>query len=241
MNKPLRRWVWGSNAVLNMRDLGGYVCDGGTTRYGVVLRSDQLNGLDREEMDLLVERGLTDVIDLRSESERTRHPNDFEGHESVKMHTVVLNHNEDEFQFSPFDFSCMGEMYLMMADANASEYARMLRVIADAKGISVVHCMAGKDRTGIVCALLLLLLGVDKRDVVADYQVSMTYLGEHLMGTFATDDVNMPQYMASSEPKNMWMLVDHLETVYGGAEAYLRKHGLRDEDIDKLRQKMIEQ
>ncbi len=239
MNNALRRWVWASKAVNNMRDLGGYACDGGVTRFGVVLRADQLVGLTGGEIQLLVERGLTDVIDLRSFGERKAFPNDYLNHSSVHLHTVTLDHENDEFQFSPRDFTCMGEMYLMMADANARQYADMLRVIADARGMSVVHCMAGKDRTGIVCALLLLLLGVSESDVVADYQVSMTYLGQHIMGSYLSDNPDMPQYLAKSDPENMWMLIGHLHEKHGGPEAYLRANGITDADIARLRGRLV--
>ena len=239
MNSSLRRWVWASGAVKNMRDIGGYVCDGGSTRYGVVLRSDQLCGLTKEEMDVLIGRGLTDVIDLRSDGERNMFPNDFTSHESVELHTVKLSHDADEFQFSPHDYSCMGEMYRMMLDANAHQYTRMLGVIADAKGLSIVHCMVGKDRTGIICALLLLLLGVNEYDVVADYQVSMTYLHSHVMGTYMSDNPEMPQYLARSDPENMWMLINYLKEKYVSAENYLKIHGLHDRQFSKLRQRMV--
>lgn len=239
MKHPVRRWTWASKAVNNMRDLGGYLCDGGYTRYGVVLRSDQLVGLKKEEMELLVDRGLCEVIDLRSDGERAAFPNDFTGHPSVRIHTVVLNHNDDEFQFSPLDFSCMGEMYRMMVDENGAEYARMLRAIADSDGLSIVHCMAGKDRTGIVCGLLLLLLGVDECDVVADYQISETHLTYHIMGSYATDNPDMPKYLMKSDPKNMRMLISHLNETYGGAELFLRKNGLDDQVISRLRARMV--
>lgn len=240
MNNPHRRWVWASGSVHNMRDLGGYACDGGVTRYGIVLRSDQLIGLTEDEKQMLIQRGLTDVIDLRSEGEQRQYPNDFLKAPGIRIHTIELDHNDDEFQFSPFDVSCMGEMYLLMADANAEHYARMLGVIAEAKGMTIVHCMAGKDRTGIVCALLLLLLGVDECDVVADYQISETHLNRHIMGSFMSDNPNLPRHLTSSEPGNMWMLIKHFDEKYGGAERYLKMNGMTDAQIEKLRARMVE-
>lgn len=239
--RNLRRWILPSGAAHNLRDLGGYACEGGVTRFNVVLRSDQLFALNDADKRLLLDNGLTDVIDLRSDGERRAFPNSFLDDAQVNLHTVKLNHEMDEFQFSPNDFKNMGEMYIAMVDTNGREYTRMLKVIASAQGISIVHCMAGKDRTGIVCALLLLLLGVNRHDVVADYQITMTYLGQHIMGTFMSDNPEMPQYLASSDPSNLWQLIEHLNAKYSGAEAYLKVHGLTEFEKEKLRQRIVAQ
>lgn len=239
-NRALKRWIWKSGRVLNMRDLGGYACEGGMTKYGVVLRSDQLCGLTADERAMLKSRGLTDIIDLRSEGERDTHKNDFVGDPDVAIHTITVGHTKDAMQFSPADYSCMGEMYIEMADANGRQYTDMVRAAAQAKGMVIVHCMAGKDRTGIVCALILLALGVCDADVVADYQISETNQHHEDDERYLTANPEIPRYLMRSEPANMRMLIAHLNGKYGGALAYLKRHGLSGDDLALLKQRMVE-
>ena len=237
----LKRWIFPSGSVQNMRDLGGYACDGGMTKYGVILRSDQLHGMTEEEKLMLKQRGLTDVIDLRSEGERNDFVNDFAGDADVLVHTISLDYNKDAMQFSPSDFTNMGQMYCKMADANARQYTDMVRVAARAKGLCVVHCMAGKDRTGIICALILLALGVDEADVVANYQISETHnlRNKKLCAIFDGAPETL-HYLSYSTPENMNLFIAHLGSNYGSAVDYLKQNGLTDDDLLALASRMVE-
>lgn len=240
MSLTLKRWIWKSGRVLNMRDLGGYGCEGGMTKYGVVLRSDQLCGMTDDEKAMLKARGLTDVVDLRSEGERERYPNDFAGDPDVTIHTITVGHTVDAMQFSPADYKNMGEMYVEMVDANGRQYVDMVRAAAEAKGMVIVHCMAGKDRTGIVCALILKALGVCDADVVADYQISETHQHHEDDERFLTSNPDMPRYLMRSEPENMRILLRHFNEKYGGPLAYIRQNGFTDADMALLKQRMVE-
>ncbi len=240
MNLQRKRWIWKSGKVLNMRDLGGYGCEGGMTKYGVILCSDQLCGLSDDEKSMLKRRGLTDIIDLRSEGERANYPNDFANDPDVTIHTITVGHTVDAMQFDPMAYTSMGEMYLEMADANGSQYTDMVRAAASAKGMVIVHCMAGKDRTGIVCALILAALGVCDADVVADYQISETHQHHEDDERFLTANPNVPRYLMRSQPENMRMLLSHLQEKYGGPLAYLRQNGFTDADLAMLKARMVE-
>ena len=237
----MKRWVFESGSVANMRDLGGYACDGGMTKFNVVLRSDQLHGLSDEEQQWLKARGLTDIIDLRSDGECVALPNDFEGDADVTIHRVSGTPSKDVTQFSPFDFECMGQLYLKLVDANGAQYTDMVRAIVNAKGMTIVHCMAGKDRTGIICALLLMAVGVCESDVVADYQTSGTYnkLNKTIDRYMDRIGPDRPQYLMRSEPENMEMLIAHLSEKHGGAQAYLKANGLTEDELQKLRARFV--
>ena len=238
--RKLKRWAFASGAVQNMRDLGGYVCDGGMTKYGVVLRSDQLHGLAQDEIELLKACGLTDVIDLRSEGERNQVVNDFLNDDQVTVHACETGHNVDAKQFDPTLFDNMGDMYLAMVDVNGNAYVDMVRIVARAKGMCIVHCMAGKDRTGIICSLILSALGVEEGDIVADYQISEVHNMRNVMLVkFISESPEHIRYLARSQSENMFKLLAHWNEKYGGALNYLKRHGFTDEDLNALKARMV--
>ncbi len=237
MKHPIRRWTFGGEKLANMRDLGGYACQGGITRYGTVLRSEQPCGLSDEEKSHLVTKGLTDVIDLRSDEECAEFPNSFAGHSAVTLHRFnlksdlgVIGTSEDE---------SMGALYEQTLDTRGAMLTDILATVAASPGLVLIHCLAGKDRTGIVVALLLLSLGVAGQDVIADYQVSEVHLtvkNEHFLALFP----EFPRYKLSSDAGNMKRMLGYLEQRYGGSAAYLKTQGFPEESLERLKRKMIE-
>jgi len=241
----LRHWFPESESIHNMRDIGGYMAKAThITRYGVVLRSGQPVGASEEEIAYLLENGLTDCIDLRKESERELYPNSLTG--KVHIHTydalpqtsVVMATTAEEHDVAA---SNMGNAYIEMLDQRGAIYVQALEVIANAQGMTLVHCYAGKDRTGVLVALLLSAVGVGYLDIVADYQVSHTYLLPSLerhMRMFP----DIPPHVFSSDPVHMQRALEHLDTAYGGPLAYLQAQGmtpaLRERLCDKLLDEM---
>ena len=219
--------------VENLRDLGGYACSGGATRFGAILRSAVVSDLSTEDMNRLISMGLTDIIDLRSDSEHLEYPNAFEDHASVKLHrsgTLELS--------ASTDFTCMGDAYIYRIDNMGEYHRKIIEIVANAEGTVLIHCFAGKDRTGIMCALILLLLGVDPLDVIADYQITHTYI-RHYDEAFLSAHPNTLPFVLSSTPSNMIMTIRHITEKYGSAKAYLTAHGLDGVTIEKLKSKFV--
>lgn len=237
MTHPFKRWDLKS--VCNMRDIGGYACEGGRVRYGKMLRSDCMGALTLEEKEFLIERGLTDVIDLRSEKEWGERPNPFSESVKVNFHgfapPVIGDIAVNRFE----DFTCMGQDYVWRVDNYGSYYVDIMNAIINSTGLLIFHCHAGKDRTGIVAALILLCLGVYERDVIADYQVSETYLKYQIEEEYIKYP-DLPRYIWKSEPVSMEMFINHLNEKYGGALAYLKSRGFLDEQYKKLRELLVE-
>jgi len=238
MAKALRRWKFESKLVQNLRDLGGYACHGGITYYGVLLRSDQLAGLTDEDKKMLVQSGLTTVIDLRKSEEVERFPNDFIDSENVKVHNMEDSMKVKSEATDQTKVTCMGDLYIRKLESNGSYYVSVIDLIANSPGMTIIHCLAGKDRTGIIAALILLLLGVDELDVIADYQVSQTYL-KYNIEDFLKHNPDAPRYTLSSNAKNIEMLIDHLNVKYGGALQYLNSHGLKKEQHEQIRNQLV--
>jgi len=232
-----RRLEW--EACLNVRDLGGLpIAGGGDTRWGAVVRADLLTHLTPAGREAMVRYGVRTVIDLRGPHEVSEEPVLPTLPEGIAYHNLPLEEYDPEVSARISAATSRGEVYALILDHYPAAAARALRaVIAAGPGGVVIHCAAGKDRTGIVSAFLLGLAGVREEAIVADYAVS---------------DVNlMPQYIADREaglvddasiwrrptatPEQMRALLDHLHERYGGMEGYLRRAGLEADEIERLK------
>ncbi|MEV0439544.1 tyrosine-protein phosphatase [Streptomyces spectabilis] len=160
----------------NCRDLGGYVTeDGRTVRWGKVYRSDSLSKLHGADWERFLGLGVRTVIDLR-------YPWEIEAKGRVPDHASFAYHNLS-VEHRPYDQAALGpdvdtgrylaDRYLEVAEDGVKELRRALELIAeDGSGPVVFHCASGKDRTGLLAALVLSLLGVAEADVVEDFTLT---------------------------------------------------------------------
>ena len=168
----LRRIPLGT--MLNLRDLGGYpIAGGGCTAWGRMLRGDNPAGLSDEDLQWLLDREITTVIDLRSAGELERKPDQLSADPNFFYHHIPMVGGER----LPNLEQDVGRSYFEMLERREAP-ARVLRAIAQAPGGVLFHCTAGKDRTGCTAALLLTLAGVGREDILADYQVTELYIRE---------------------------------------------------------------
>ena len=243
----LRHLTIPSGRLVNLRDIGGYPIGHPThsphmTAYRQVLRSELPTKLTPDDLQYLLALNITDCIDLRKEDERTVLVNAFQN-TSVHIHildmlpqaSVLTATGAADMSYAP---QTMGEVYVDMLDSRGSLYVQALETIAAAPGATLVHCYAGKDRTGVTIALLLALLGVSRPDIIADYQVSHTYLEPQIQQNMR-DFPEIPAHVFSSDPAHMAAALDHLDDRYGGAQAYLTTHGLQPDTVERLHEKLI--
>ena len=222
--------------MLNLRDLGGYpTADGRTTRWGVLLRGDNPMGLSDADAVRLLERGITTVIDLRGPAERDHLPDELEGRPGFSYHFLPLAGGEK----LPNQAQLIGQGYFQMLE-QAELVRRVLETIAAAPGGVLFHCMAGKDRTGCIAALLLTLAGVDRLDILADYQVSELYIRPVIRWMQQTQ-ADLPAYVGTSRPEYLEDCLERLEGKYGSVLDYLYAAGLTDETLARLRRKLLEE
>ncbi|WP_190138257.1 tyrosine-protein phosphatase [Streptomyces longispororuber] len=166
----------GFERLHNFRDLGGYTgADGRAVRWGRVYRADSLGKLRGADWERFLGLGVRTVIDLR-------YPWEIEGKGRVPEHASFGYHNLS-VEHRPYDQAALGpdvqagpylaERYLEVAEDGVKELRRALEVIADAgAGPVVFHCASGKDRTGLLAALVLSLCGVDEADIVEDFALT---------------------------------------------------------------------
>lgn len=223
----------------NIRDLGGYVrSTGGMTRWNRILRGEALHHLRDESVSQLEDNGLALVIDLRGPHETAITPHPFIDHPRVAYRNIVLFDALAPIVMAenPFD---MARRYCDALDGCGPQLAEVLRaIVAAPQGIVLFHCTAGKDRTGIIAALVLLACGVDRLDVAADYALTAQATG--LIGQLRERAINAggrPDHIdrvLASDAGTMMVMLDHLDGAHGGIEAYLAAIGLSPAEVARL-------
>lgn len=164
-----------AHPLVNIRDLGGIAVEGGRVKPELLWRSDDPTISPREEIQSLFDRGLSAVLDLRSTPEVNASPHHSAAELGVRHHHLPLAEaavnplalvEAAPSMRSPAD---VGRWYAGLVRSHVHEVSQGLEVIGTTEGGVLFHCAAGKDRTGILAAVVLSLLGADRNDIVADY------------------------------------------------------------------------
>ncbi len=255
-------WIELENAV-NVRDLGGLPVEGGKRlRTGQLVRSDNLQDLSPSDVTRLVDEiGVTTVVDLRSTGEVTSEgPGPLQAVASVEhLHLSLLPefgemtdvakdalalNRERALQRDPENVA--DAFYFGYLEDRPESVVGALRAVATAPGAALVHCAAGKDRTGVVIAMALSVLGVPREEIVADYEAT----GERIVQildrlrsspTYAADIDNVPAHEHDPRPDIMRRFLDRLDSDYGGPLGWLGEHGFDRVDAERLRKKLVEE
>lgn len=229
--------------VDNVRDVGGLpLRGGGTTRSGVLLRSGSLHHVTSEDVQHLVDEfGLALVLDLRTPTEIDR-----DGPTAVAaagVETVALNFIGQSRDYLPEigdDTDPMLRNYLgYLADHPGNVVTAVRRLAAADAGPALVHCAAGKDRTGTLVALVLDAVGVERDAVVADYALSSEQIEAMFRRWTDASGEPMPsaEELAPHHPRAevMVAVLDRLDAEHGGAAGWLEANGLTDDELARLR------
>lgn len=227
--------------VVNCRDLGGYPCDSKSTAFGRFLRCGIPLTPTQADIVALLKHGVTTVIDLRGDFETQTMPSVFKYLDSVDYHHLCLFEINAAID-NDFD-GTLARSYEISIENYKENYAKVLNIIANAKdGCILYHCYFGKDRTGMLTALLLYIAGVCFEDIIADYQVSYTYLLPFIEREKAQKNETMWETNEAnflSEADNMASLLNFINKKYGSIMGYLHHIGITDETIEKIRKKFF--
>jgi protein tyrosine/serine phosphatase len=236
---------------LNVRDLGGLPTeDGRRTRLGTVVRSDNVRKLTDEGWRALAEHGVKRIVDLRWPEELAEdQPRDVD---IDVVHVSVLGQAYDRSYVAQLDahLDSVDDVadhyvfaYVDWLERYRERFGRAFAAIAESDGGVVVHCMGGKDRTGIVSALLLRLAGVGHREIGDDYAVTATNLAPSTskwIPAIADEVERAKQTKLRDTPADAMVRVVHeIERRYGDVGAYLRAAGLTDGEVDRLRERLV--
>ncbi|HVU92281.1 MAG TPA: tyrosine-protein phosphatase [Jatrophihabitans sp.] len=262
------RWIELDGAD-NVRDLGGLPDAGGASvQPGRLIRSDSLQDLTAADVRHLVdELGVRSVADLRTGVEVAGEgPGPMTREPLVRVEHYSLFPEPDEVQVSdsgdgpvvlPWQQRAADEpederrrgvsgVYLRYLDERADSVLAALRLIAEPDGATIVHCAAGKDRTGVVVALALAEVGVEPAAIVADYALSAERVEAILARlvarrTYATDLVkDEPVDKHKPKPATMERLLAAMDEQHGGVRSWLRANGWTEQDAAALRSQLLE-
>ncbi|WDH78168.1 tyrosine-protein phosphatase [Microbacterium esteraromaticum] len=240
-HQPLR-------GLYNLRDTGGYPAASGASRWGKLFRSDALHRIDDAGRDRLSELGITRVIDLRGAEERQSSPSALDGMNLTVYHLPVFDDAAPAAQAA--GGVALAPVYDHIVDRRGRQLAAAIKAIADTPQDEavLVHCTAGKDRTGIVVAFALSAAGVERRAVVDDYAASEENLrGEWVdamvssfeqRGFTLTPDVL--GLIAESPAPVLDTLIDRVEKQHGSVADYLLAHGLTGDDLTRLTAALVD-
>lgn len=228
----------------NVRELGGYPTkDGRVTRCGVFLRGDGTHSLTPEDIDFLKKTGVTLVVDMRSPDEVGQYPSRFCSVPGVKYENVVMFDSLNSSLSKQELPGSMAELYCLLLKGCKSQYGMIFRLFLSNYGVSLFHCTAGKDRTGVVAMLLLQLAGVPDAVIAADYSISERYMAgvfdkqhEQMRG----QGIEVPEFVFGSRAEDMMNTLEFLCSEYGGAAGYLEECGIKRNETDELIARFVE-
>ena len=245
------------DAPANMRDLGGLkTAAGRTVKRGVIYRSGRLSGLTDADKIILTSLGIKLVCDIRSVQEAADEPDVLPP--EIAYHSLPIS--DDTPTLARLRTLILGRPSLteqvqtlytdLLIDKNAHIFGETLNLLAqEEKQPALFHCTAGKDRTGIIAALLLLILGVPEDLVLAEYSLSNEFHDEfrniaapHIkrLGVFnVTVDDLFP--LITADPQILQHALAHIREKYGSVEGYLTgPAGMDMQTLQKLRETLLE-
>ncbi|GAA2707689.1 tyrosine-protein phosphatase [Micromonospora olivasterospora] len=234
------------SAMFNFRDVGGYPTrDGRAVRWARLYRSDSPHRIDGADRDAFVALGVRTVIDLRRPEEVTRDGRvpELDGLAYRHIHPEHADWAQAPYEPDTSLARYLADRYADLAGTGAAGLAEAVGLIADsANAPVVVHCVAGKDRTGIVCALTLAALGVSDADIATDYALS-TEASERFSAWVAAttpEGEELPAPFLASPAEAMTLFLTELRQGHGSVEGYLRHAGVSAAQLAALRAHLLE-
>ena len=237
--------------VHNFRDLGGYPASGGKqTKWRRMFRADGLYRLNEHDLVRMRELQLRSVIDLRTERERSERGVFPVQHLPLQTHhlsivDVTWSDGETPQIEDAVEFLVWG--YREMQEIGALRFVDAIELLSQNDVLpAVFHCAAGKDRTGILAALLLASIGVSDDVICADYGLTQ----QAMMRTIAWAKAHMPEMaqryadmnpvFLAADPKAMEIILAELHAKYGSVSEYVKQIGVSRETIDRLKHSLLE-
>ncbi|MBO5312373.1 MAG: tyrosine-protein phosphatase [Clostridia bacterium] len=225
--------------MCNCRDLGGLETEeGNVTRHGMIYRADLPCKADRLDMEKLRQLNITLCIDIRHPSSAEKNPSVFRDVEDVKYINIGYSDKSDaeisgKLDDDDFDAKEWGEIYVGILQKERDWVRCIFEEIAQNTGATIFHCTWGRDRSGLLSILLLLLAEVEEDEIIADYMMSNVYCRKlksrnHSKRGSRNVEINTAQCM-----------IDYIKDKEGGIERYLRCCGVSKEDIKEVKRKLV--
>jgi protein-tyrosine phosphatase len=236
----------------NFRDMGGYhTTTGRTVAWGRLYRADTLHRLNPADLQTIVDLGIRTVIDLRSHSELDQHGQIQVGDNEIAYHHLsmldeVAGTERTEPAPTAEPPATLGEAYTRMLGVGTPAIAKAVRLLADPTAVpAVFHCMAGKDRTGILAAVVLGALDVPDDEIVADYVLTED-TREARNAFLAVHDPDylvylqtLPSYALETKAESMREFLLTTRSAHGSMRAFLAVNGVDGATVDRLAEAVL--
>ena len=222
--------------IENMRDIGGYaVGNDKVVKTGKMIRSNIVINLQKSSLEKIKEMGIFTVIDLRSDKELEKQKSIFYNNEEFCYYHIAI---EGDGRLPSKEEEIL-ETYIEMIEGK-EQIKEFFEILSENDGGILYYCNAGKDRTGVVTALILKLLGVDERDIEADYIASGIFLQDKLKRY--AEDMHNEQLLNIIIPKKETIcnLFKYIMETYKSMEGYLNSCGITEEKISKIKNKYVQ-
>ncbi|GAA5423083.1 putative uncharacterized protein [Tetragenococcus halophilus subsp. halophilus] len=223
------------DATLNTRDLGGYMTKNGEiTNFGVILRSDVPACLSKKDEKILDPYHIKTAIDLRGKTHFNEEQNILSTIKEINFYNIPMLGGFKELEKININHNV--NSYETLAELHEEALYEIFSIIANHnEGATFINCKAGKDRTGIISALLLLLCDVPEEDVISDYEISYTLNKKK----FEFDEKNPRTSYYLSPPKNMEDFIKYIDEEKGGAAQFLQSLGLEKKEILNIKRRLL--
>lgn len=216
----------------NTRELGGYQTSNGITAWKTFLRSDDLKNISQNDLQFLADYGVSTVIDLRGEQENQEGPHPKES--SFSYYNIPLASENAVNMELPIEEFRFEDFYTQILLDKQPELRQIFSILADEPDAVLFHCAAGKDRTGVLAALILGSVGVSNADIIANYQTTHTYLSVN--PSFAQTLSPMAELLRS-DAEVMATTLAFIERTFESIPAYLRQIGVTEEELAAIERK----
>ena len=238
------------DACINTREMGGYPVENGTIRWKSLIRSDNTAQLTSPSRQALIDYGIRTVIDLRYPGELQMEPNPFMAGKDHTPDYYNIPLDEDQDLAWPGGdqkpHQLMSDMYQRMLETNRHHVAAVLTCMAESQpGGIIFNCYAGKDRTGLIAAMVLGLLGASRETIISDYALTTPEIlkireKRLSMARLSPDRQAYFTVIWTSLPDSMRLTLDYLDQRYGGIMGYLADTPLTSPTITALRDRLVE-
>ena len=241
----------------NIRDIGGYSNPNGQqTKWNRFYRSGTMHQLTSKSQDKILESGIRTIIDLRTPKETKSTPNVFANSSELQFNHIDMIGDADSPEANapsePAAVILEGPEKIMVSYTSILENSKsqihdILTLISDPTALPLIyHCQGGKDRTGLVTAMILGIVGVSTHVIADDYALTAHYLLDRYFKEFAKPDESSTNFTWRNyqekycPPKVMSLVLDYMNSSYGSVEGYIKSTGITDSKIQLIRNNISE-
>lgn len=244
-------------SVRNFRDIGGLPVNGsGIIKPGLIYRSATVDYISRSDINILRDLNIRTIVDLRAPQEAGRFRNVIKGIEYVSLPLDFQNTTRERIK--PYIYKKGSEkiladishqLYLDILDTSVPVFRQLIELLIEGNSVPLlIHCQAGKDRTGIIIALLLMVFGTDRESIRSDFLKSNEELLPYfkkLMAirkilTFGRFPADQMLQVVTVKERNIDSVIDRVQNHYKGVEGYLSSAGFEASKLKELREKFCE-